>query len=99
MGNINSIGAFEALNSATGLETKKATPDTDFSQVFHAGVKALNDTQVKADTLAEQLATGEDVELHDVMIATQEADIALRLATQLRNQALEAYREIMRMPV
>ncbi len=67
--------------------------------MFNAGIQALNDVQVKADTLADQLATGEDVELHDVMIATQEADIALRLATQLRNQALEAYREIMRMPV
>jgi flagellar hook-basal body complex protein FliE len=97
--NLNSIGAFEALNSAAGLEAKKSAPETDFSQVFNAGIQALNDTQVKADTLAEQLATGEDVELHDVMIATQEADIALRLATQLRNQALEAYREIMRMPI
>lgn len=99
MSNLNSIGTFEALNSAAGQISKKTTPETDFSQVFNAGVQALNDTQVKADTLADQLATGEDVELHDVMIATQEADIALRLATQLRNQALEAYREIMRMPV
>lgn len=98
MSNINSIGAFEALNSAAGLE-KKATPEADFGQVLNAGIQALNDVQVKADTLADQLATGEDVELHDVMIATQEADIALRLTTQLRNQALEAYREIMRMPV
>lgn len=99
MSNINSIGAFESLNSAAGLENKKNTAETDFGQVFSAGIQALNDTQVKADTMAEQLATGEDVELHDVMIVTQEADIALRLATQLRNQALEAYREIMRMPI
>lgn len=99
MGNINSIGAFEALNSAAGLANKNSPAETDFGQVFNAGIRALNDTQVKADTMAEQLAAGEDVELHDVMIATQEADIALRLATQLRNQALEAYREIMRMPI
>ena len=62
-------------------------------------MQALNDKQVQANTLTEQLAAGEDVELHDVMIASQEADIALRMATQLRNQALEAYREITRMPV
>lgn len=99
MSNINSIGTFEALNSAAGLTGSKNTAETDFGQVFSAGIQALNNTQVKADTMAEQLATGEDVELHDVMIATQEADIALRLATQLRNQALEAYREIMRMPI
>ena len=61
MSNLNSIGAFEALNSAAGQISKTAPPETDFSQVFNAGVQALNDTQVKADTLADQLATGEDV--------------------------------------
>lgn len=102
MANINDIGALEALKIPPALEKINAAQKDDapnFGQVFQAGVQALNATQVKADTLANQMAAGEDVELHDVMIATQEADIALRLATQLRTQALEAYREIMRMPI
>lgn len=97
MSNIQSIGTFEALN-APGRQTNP-TPEQDFGTVFNAGIQALNSKQVEADVMAEKMAAGEDVELHDVMIATQEADIALRLATQVRNQALEAYREIMRMPV
>lgn len=103
MNELNGIGALERLKISPELAAATRGEPQDESQsfgaVFQAGVQALNDTQVKADTLANQMAAGEDVELHDVMIATQEADIALRLATQLRNQALEAYREIMRMPI
>ncbi len=100
MSNIDTIGTFEALQpTLPSVENKANATDSDFATVFKAGVQALNDKQVQANTLTEQLAAGEDVELHDVMIASQEADIALRMATQLRNQALEAYREITRMPV
>lgn len=102
MNEINGFGALPPLK--VSAELAAATPKVEdesqsFGAVFQAGVQALNATQIKADTLADQMAAGEDVELHDVMIATQEADIALRLATQLRTQALEAYREIMRMPI
>lgn len=70
-----------------------------FQQVLTEGIKDLNQLQVKSIDMGDRLAAGEDLEIHDVMIAGQEADIALRLATQLRNQALEAYREVMRMPI
>lgn len=70
-----------------------------FGDMLNQGIAELNQLQNKSTDLTQKLAAGEDVELHDVMIAGQEADIALRLATQLRTQALEAYREIMRMPV
>ena len=46
-----------------------------------------------------QLAAGEPVELHDVMIAMEEADLSLRLALQVRNKLVEAYQEIQRMQV
>lgn len=70
-----------------------------FGEMLNQGIEELSRLQNKSTELTQQMAAGEDVELHDVMIASQEADIALRLATQLRTQALEAYREIMRMPV
>ncbi|MGW8193655.1 MAG: flagellar hook-basal body complex protein FliE, partial [Desulforhopalus sp.] len=45
----------------------------------------------------ERLQSGKAHHLHDVMIAVEEADISLRMAVQIRNRALSAYEEIMRM--
>lgn len=66
---------------------------------MNAGIEKLNATQQKAGELSNRFAAGENVELHDVMVAGQEADVAMRLAMTMRNQVLEAYREIIRMPV
>lgn len=70
-----------------------------FGEMLNQGIEELSKLQNKSTELTNRLAAGEDVELHDVMIASQEADVALRLATQLRTSALEAYKEVLRMPV
>jgi len=47
----------------------------------------------------QQLATGEDVEIHEVMIAMEEADVSLRVAIAVRDKLIESYQEVMRMQV
>lgn len=74
-------------------------PDSDFAAVLNEGIEKLNTTLQKSGELTNRFAAGENVELHDVMVAGQEADVAMRLAMTMRNQVLEAYREIIRMPV
>jgi flagellar hook-basal body complex protein FliE len=80
-------------------ETALKPTGTSFEAVMQESVNQLNAMQKKSADLGNRLAAGENVELHDVIIASQEADVAMRLAVQLRNKALEAYREIIRMPV
>ena len=70
-----------------------------FGEMLNAGIQDVNQKLIKAKDRGDRLAAGDNVEIHDVMIAGQEADIAIRLAAQLRNQAMEAYREVMRMPI
>ena len=53
----------------------------------------------QADDMARRLVTGQVDDLSQVMIASEKARLAIELAVQLRNKALEAYQEIMRMPV
>ncbi len=53
----------------------------------------------EADQLSRESAAGGPVDLHDVMISMEKADISLRLLVQVRNKALDAYQEIMRMQV
>ena len=49
--------------------------------------------------MTAKLVRGGDVELHDVMIAAQKATIALNATMEVRNKVVEAYQEIIRMPV
>jgi flagellar hook-basal body complex protein FliE len=59
----------------------------------------VNDTQLNAEELAKDYALGENVEVHQVIIAAQEASLALQLTVQIQNKLIEAYQEIMRMQV
>ncbi|MDI6601760.1 MAG: flagellar hook-basal body complex protein FliE [Thermoanaerobacteraceae bacterium] len=59
-------------------------------------VNKLQDDALKNDVL---LSTGNVSQLHDVMLASVKADLALELTIAIRNKALEAYQEIMRMQV
>ncbi|WP_071459440.1 flagellar hook-basal body complex protein FliE [Bacillus massilinigeriensis] len=81
-------------NSATVFDTQKS-----FSSVLKQEINKINDTQIKADRLTEQLATGGNVDLHQVMIASQKASITMQAALEIRNKAVEAYQEMMRMQV
>jgi len=53
----------------------------------------------QSDQAIERFMAGEKVDLHQVMISVEKTEIAFRLALQLRNKLVEAYREIMRMQV
>jgi flagellar hook-basal body complex protein FliE len=44
----------------------------------------------------ERLAKGEDIDIHQVMIAMEQASTALQLTLQVRNKMVDAYTEIMR---
>ena len=52
--------------------------------------------EIEADQSVEQLMKGQ-VGIHETMIALQKANISLRLLLQVRNKAMDAYREVMRM--
>ncbi len=71
----------------------------DFSEIFKTTVDQVVDSQNKGDLAISQLNSGEAQNLHDVMIAVEQADLSLRMLVQLRNKALEAYNEILRMNI
>ena len=59
----------------------------------------VNSTVMHSGELQMRFAAGENVELHDVMIASEKAGVATSLTMHLRNKLLEAYQEISRMQV
>ena len=62
-------------------------------------LRDVNRMQKEADRAAKELAKGEVTDLHQVMIRAEEAQIAFQLLLEIRNKVIEAYQEIMRMPV
>lgn len=92
-------GISRPFPTAGGAETKAVAPSEGFTQVFGDLVGKVNDLQTKADKAVEMLATGESKNLHEVMIAMEKSSISFQFLTQVRNKAVEAYHEIMRMQV
>jgi len=69
----------------------------DFSEKLREVLEETNSTQVKAETAAQDYASGKQNDLHGTMITMTEADVSLRLVANVRNKVIEAYREVMRM--
>ena len=71
----------------------------DFGAWLAGTLGSVNQQLVRADQGLQQLATGEAQNLHQVMIALEEARIGVQLLAQVRNRLLEAYQEVLRMQV
>nr|WP_235420702.1 flagellar hook-basal body complex protein FliE [Jeotgalibacillus alimentarius] len=71
----------------------------NFAAMLKDSINEVNAAQIESDKMTTRMINGEDVELHDVMIASQKASVSLNLTMEMRNKAVEAYQEIMRMPV
>ena len=78
---------------------KNSDPKKDFLEYMQDGLKTVNSAQKTADKMATNLATGKTENIHETMLAVSQAEISFKLMVQLRNKALEAYQEVMRIQV
>jgi flagellar hook-basal body complex protein FliE len=88
--------------SFPGFATATAATDTDaksFSQTLSDALDSLNSLQVTSGDMAVAYANHQTSDLHSVMIASEQASIALQLATQVRNKLVDAYQEIEKLSV
>ncbi len=100
---LNGIADVTMASHLKGLEQPKTAPvqqmGDKFGEMLKTSIAEVNRAQIAADRASEQIAAGETKNLHGAMIKLEEADISLRLMVQVRNKAVEAYQEIMRMQV
>lgn len=80
--------------AAGGAEAPKSFADT-----LKEAINSTNVAQKEADVKMQELATGKNQNIHDVMLSAEKADISLRLMVQVRNKIIEAYQDIMKMQV
>ena len=76
-----------------------AGPSSGFGEVVTKALDSVQATQDKADKLAVKATTGDLTDVHDYMIAATQAQLTTELTVAVRNKAVDAFNDIMRMPV
>jgi flagellar hook-basal body complex protein FliE len=106
---IEGIGGFTpyvapqvGTTQSTSLSTRTSDvtgSGKDFSSMVLDGIDRLERVQDTSDQLAVKAATGDLNAIHDYTIAATEANVTTQLTVAVRNKAVEAFNEIMRMQV
>jgi len=89
-----------AKGAAPGAPTSVAGADNGFAKLLKQGIESVNSSQMKAADLQGKFERGvPGVELPQVMLEMQKANVSFRALTEVRNKFVDAYREIMNMPL
>jgi flagellar hook-basal body complex protein FliE len=105
---INSLSPIQPLRSGEGAAIPMPTTDAlpgeqttnkTFGQFLTDAIAEVNNAQLHAGDMTTRFAAGEPLDVHQVMVASQEAGVMLDLALQVRNKLVEAYQEILRVNV
>jgi flagellar hook-basal body complex protein FliE len=85
-------------STKTGSTSGISTGD-GFSNVLDQLVGTVESKQAQSDAVTQNVLVGNQGQLHQSVIAMQEASVAFSLMVEVRNKLVESYQEIMRMPV
>ena len=92
------------LAQTTGIGSGKPVPTGEndgvaFTELFSDLLQSVNQLHHDSGELQQAFLAGEPVEIHQVMIKAEQAGVATDLLLEIRNKLVEAYNEMMRMPV
>ena len=79
------------------FQTADIKGSNGFGNILGDAFNQLSSYQIGADQSMQAMIMGEDIEMHDVMIQTTEAQLSLELAVQVRNKCIEAFNEMKNM--
>jgi flagellar hook-basal body complex protein FliE len=78
---------------------RETKPSEGFGASLREALGKVNQLQQEADRAAESFSVGRTQDVAGTLIAVEKANLGLQLALQVRNKLLEAYQEILRMPI
>lgn len=97
---IPAIGALSGIGASTGVQPASTTQPTGgaaFGNALTGAIDDLQQLQGTSDKLAIQAVTGNLDDIHDATLASTRAQVTLELVAGVRNKAVDAFNEIMRM--
>jgi flagellar hook-basal body complex protein FliE len=85
---------------ASGGIAVTETPQNEFGDLLKRSIDAVNETQQNASSLRTAFEQGEPgLDLADVMIAAQKSNVSFQAMVEVRNKLVDAYKDVMNMPV
>lgn len=99
------LGGSNSIQPAPGTADVESLVDTsgastDFAGLMRQAIDKVNEQGQASDMMKERLEMGDpNVELSEVMIQAQKASLAFQAMTQVRNKLVEAYKDVMSMPI
>ncbi|AJC87993.1 flagellar proximal rod protein [Campylobacter insulaenigrae NCTC 12927] len=93
--NINNINQLNNLNNKTN-STNTNSIGNEFSSLLKNSINDLNKNQEDAEAAMTDIATGEVKDLHQAAIAISKAETSMKFMLEVRNKAINAYKEISR---
>ncbi len=87
------------VDNATAAHATGGAPASGFMNTLQQAISKANDIQLEAGQATEALMTGQTQNIHQTMVALQEADVSFQLMMQIRNKLVSAYEEIQRMQI
>lgn len=79
--------------------TKPSGAMEHFGSMVSEGVHKVNQSVVEFEKVSQQFANGGSVNVHEMMLKGEQAEMGMRLMLSLRNKIVDAYQDIMRLPV
>ena len=96
----NQPGHVDGMKPPGHIADVSKVEKTDFGQIIKNAVDTVNDTQKASGALQTAYQLGDPgVSLTQVMVASQKSTIAFQAMTQVRNRVIEAYKDVMNMPI
>ncbi|GAB6280534.1 MAG: hypothetical protein STSR0007_06120 [Thermovirga sp.] len=95
----NSVHAKRDTTGPGQVSEKKKKGVPSFEDLLKIGLEKVNDAQIRAEETMKAMATGDVDDISEVAAAVSEADMALRMAVQIRDKLLEAYNQLVRISV
>ncbi len=96
---VPAVGIHDEVEPPFASPPAAAAGSIPFSERIAEGLQEVNRQLLTTQRDLQQLAVGEVANLHEVLIRLEESRTALQLVLQVRNRALEAYQDVMRMQV
>lgn len=96
-----SMAARDVANVGDGRAVSGTTKaGTGFGELFNRAIDQVNETQMASADLAKSYEQGKPgVDITDVMIASEKAGVSFQAMVQVRNKLIDAYRDVMNMPI
>ena len=97
MDSIPKVGELGSPQAIGGDSRLRGNLSDGFGEALQDAIRAVDDVQKQSEAAQQAFVQHEDVDLHDVLIKIEQAEIAFKTMMEVRNKLVDSYREIMRM--